>query len=154
MLPRRDEIRWNPMADVISEYQRWKLKGEELRTKAKQAMEARFHDLLLEAITIADEYHADFGGTLKPPPAVTAFRYKAGAKRRRKPKVAAKSARVAPIPKPAPAKPDPQANRLRKRLVTARKKLDAAKAAGEPTKNLEDKVYEIEDDLRLATTAQ
>jgi hypothetical protein len=143
-----------PMADVISEYQRWKLKGDELRTKAKQAMEARFHDLLLEAITIADEYHADFGGTLKPPPAVISFRYKAGAKRPRKLKAAAKSARLARTQKQAPAKPDPQVARLRKRLVTARNKLDLAKAAGEPTENLEDKVYEIEDDLRLATTGQ
>ncbi len=142
------------MADVISEYQRWKLKGEELRIKAKQAMEARFHDLLLEAITIADEYHADFGGTLKPPPAVTAFRYKAGAKRRRKSKAVAKSAPVAPSRKQAPAKPDPQVARLQKRLVTARKKLDLAKAGGEPTKNLDDKVYEIEDDLRLALSGQ
>jgi hypothetical protein len=40
--------------------------------------------------------------------------------------------------------------RLRKRLETAKKKLAAAKAAGAPTKNLEDKVYEIEDEMRLA----
>jgi hypothetical protein len=54
-------------------------------------------------LSIAEEYRADFGGALKPPPAVTAFRYK---------------------------------------------------AAAAPTKNLEDKVYEIEDDLRLATGAE
>jgi hypothetical protein len=30
------------------------------------------------------------------------------------------------------------------------KKLEAAKGAGKPTKNLEDKLYEVEDELRLA----
>ena len=62
------EVRWIPMSDVISEYVRWKQKGEALRAKARQAMEARFRDLLLEAVNIAEDYKADFGGTLKPPP--------------------------------------------------------------------------------------
>jgi hypothetical protein len=44
--------------------------------------------------------------------------------------------------------------RLQKRLETVKEKLEAAKAAGAPTKNLEDKVYEIEDDLRLAIGAE
>ena len=138
------------MSDVISDYQRWKLQGETLRAKAKEAMQARFRDLLSEAVRIAEEYRADFGGTLKPPPAVTAFRYKAGVKKSGKPKATAKIARVEPPAAPPAAKPDPKVARLQKRWETARKKLEAAKAAGAPTKNLEDKVYEIEDDLRLA----
>ena len=69
------------MSDVISDYQRWKQQGEDLRTKARQAMESRFRELLLEAIKIAQEYRSDFGGVLKPPPSVTAFRYKAGSKK-------------------------------------------------------------------------
>ncbi len=39
---------------------------------------------------------------------------------------------------------------LEKRLAQARGKLEAAKAAGKPTKNLEDRIYEIEDELRLS----
>ena len=50
-------------------------------------------------------------------------------------------------------KPNPKVTALRKRLEVAKKKLDAAKAAGSPTKKLNDAVYEIEDDLRLATGA-
>jgi hypothetical protein len=68
------------MDNVISEYQKWKQHGESLRAQAKQAMETSFRDLLLQAARIAQEYHADFGTTLKPPPSITAFRYKAGAK--------------------------------------------------------------------------
>jgi hypothetical protein len=141
------------MSDVISDYQRWKLQGENLRAKAKEAMQSRFRDLLSEAVRIAEEYRADFGGALKPPPAVTAFRYKAGAKRPGKSKAATKVARVETKAEPPAAKPDPKVARLQKRLETAKQKLEAAKAAGAPAKNLEDKVYEIEDDLRLASGA-
>jgi hypothetical protein len=141
------------MSDVISDYQRWKQQGEDLRTKARQAMESRFRDLLLEAIKIAQEYRSDFGGVLKPPPSVTAFRYKAGSKKATKPKTTTKVAPVAAkVEQPAP-KPNPKVTGLRKRLETAKKKLDAAKAAGGPTKKLDDAVYEIEDELRLATGA-
>jgi hypothetical protein len=34
--------------------------------------------------------------------------------------------------------------------MAAKKKLDDAKAAGSPTRKLEDRIYEIEDELRLA----
>jgi hypothetical protein len=139
------------MSDVISEYQKWKQQGEDLRTRAKQAMESRFRDLLSEAMQIAVEYRADFGGVIKPPPAVTAFRYKAGAKKAAKPKAAPKAARVEPKAEQPLAKPDPKVARLQKRLETAKKKVTTAKAAGAPTRDLEDKVYEIEDALRLAT---
>jgi hypothetical protein len=144
------------MADVISEYQRWKQQGENLRTQAKQAMESRFRELLNEAVAIAEEYRADFGGPLKPPAAVTAFRYKASGKPR--PKKTAKEAAKEPAPKPAAASrqeasspaSDPKTAKLQKRLEGARKKLADAKAAGAPTRALEDRVYEIEDAIRLA----
>ena len=140
------------MDNVISEYQRWKQQGESLRVQARHAMEARFRELLTEAAQIAQEFQADFGATLKPPPSITAFRYKASAKAKSK-KAAkpAKAAPAAPAPAPpAPAKADPKVAALEKKLAGARKKLEAAKASGAPTKNLEDKVYELEDDLRLA----
>lgn len=56
------------MPDVISEYQKWKAQGENLKSQAKQAIETRFRELLTEAVTIAEEYRADFGAPLKPPP--------------------------------------------------------------------------------------
>ena len=140
------------MTDIISEYQKWKQQGEDIRTKAKHAMESRFRELLSEAISIAEEYRADFGGPLKPPSPVTAFRYKAPAhskgKKGAKAKPAAKAAPVAPPP--PELKPNPKVAGLQKRLATARKKLEDAKSAGTPSRLLEDRVYEIEDELKLA----
>jgi len=134
------------MSDVISEYQKWKQQGENLRTQAKQAMETRFRELLSEAMRIAEEYRQDFGSTPKAPPPVTAFRFKSG---KGKPRLK----KPAEPPKAPPPKPDPKTAGLQKRLATARKKLEDAKAAGGPTRPLEDRVYEIEDALRLAGQA-
>jgi len=143
------------MNNVISEYQKWKQQGEDLRIQAKQAMESRFRELLAEAVEIAEEYRADFGGPLKPPPPVTAFRYKAHAKAKAKKAAKPKApAKTAPREEPKPQKPDPKIAGLQKRLATARKKLDDAKTAGTPTRVLEDKIYEIEDELRLAGQGQ
>jgi hypothetical protein len=138
------------MSDVISDYQKWKQQGENLRTQARQAMESRFRTLLMEAAQIADEYRADFGGHLKPPPQITAFRYKSGAKPKPK-KSAAKAA--APAPTAPPAKASPKVAALQKRIAAARQKLDSAKAAGSPTRPIEDKIYEMEDELRLIAQA-
>jgi hypothetical protein len=135
------------MDNVISEYQKWKQQGESLRVQAKQAMENRFRDLLLEAAQIAQEYHRDFSASLKPPATITAFRFKAGLKA--KPKAKGKS-----VVKPAPVAPTPAPNQkvagLLKQKIGIQKKLEAVKAAGKPTRNLDDRLYEIEDELRLA----
>ena len=140
------------MPDIINEYQKWKLQGEDLRVQAKHAMETRFRDLLTEAVHIAEEYRTDFGAVLKPSPAVTAFRYKASARPKAK-KPAEKVKPAAPKPEPPAAKPNPKVAALQKRLATAKKKLDDAKAGGATTRPYEDKVYEIEDELRLALQA-
>ena len=130
------------MDNVIAEYQKWKQQGHSLRGQAKQAMETRFRDLLTEAAQVAQEYHHDFGAALKPPPAITAFRFKS----------ANVKAKKALPPKVAPAKAvNPAIAPLEKRLVQTRQKLETAKAAGKATQSLEDKIYEIEDAIRLAT---
>jgi hypothetical protein len=139
------------MSDVISDYQKWKQQGEDLRVQARQAMEARFRTLLTEAAHIAEEYRSDFGAQLKPPAHITAFRYKTAAKP--KPKQKAPKAQPAAVAAPAPAPPNPKVAALQKRLANAKKKLDDAKSAGAPTRPIEDKIYEMEDDLRLLTQA-
>jgi hypothetical protein len=136
------------MADVISDYQKWKQQGENLKTQAKQAMEARFRELLTEAVAIAEEYRLDFGATLKPPAAITAFRFKSSSKAKAK-KQGKPAAAKAPEHKPD-AKPDPKVAGLQKQLAGAKRKLEEAKAANAPTRKLEDRIYEIEDELRLA----
>jgi hypothetical protein len=142
------------MSDVITEYKKWKQQGEDLRVQAKQAMAARYHELLAEAVQIAKEYQADFGELLKPPSPVTAFRYKASAKSKAKKaaveRSTAKNLREAPQPAPSVVKPNAETVGLQKQLATAKKKLDKAKASGKSTKAVEDRIYEIEDELRLA----
>ncbi len=141
------------MADVISDYQKWKQQGENLKMQARQAMEARFRELLSEAASLAEEYRSDFGGVIKPPAHITAFRFKTAGKGRAKKAAKPAAAKSVEAPKPGPKeqKPDPKVAALQKRLAAARKKLDEAKTAGTPTRPLEDRVYEIEDALRLAT---
>ena len=138
------------MADPIAEYQSWKQRGEALRAQAKQAIESRFRELLLEAVKLAQEYQADFGSALKPPSPVTAFRFKASGagKKGAQPK---KSRQAAAEPPARPAELDPRILSLRKQLAETKRKLNVAKTNGKPTKNFEDKVYEIEDALRLAS---
>lgn len=135
------------MDNVISEYQKWKKQGEQLRAQAKQAMEARFHELLSEAALIGQEYHRDFGMNLKPPANITSFRYKTGAAKKAK-----KAGKPAPAPAPAPTT-DPKVAALHKRRGQILKKIEAAKAAGKATKNLDDSLYEVEDELKLAGEA-
>ena len=105
------------MNNVISDYQKWKQQGKDLRVQAKEAMESRFRELLTEAVEIAEEYRSDFGGPLKPPPGVTAFRYKAHAKA--KPKKAAQpkaAGKGAPREEPKAQKPDPKVAALQNAL--------------------------------------
>ncbi|HEU0122280.1 MAG TPA: hypothetical protein VFQ91_17250 [Bryobacteraceae bacterium] len=144
------------MSDPIAEYLQWKKQGGDLRTRAKQAMEARFRELLTEAAHLAEEYKADFGAPLALPAIVTAFKVKPGGKKPAAKKAAAAPAATAPVvvAATAPVKADPKIAALEKQLAAARKKLDAAKEKGGSTKNLEDRVYELEDDLRLATQAE
>lgn len=136
------------MSDVITQYQNWKQQGNDLRAKAKQAMEARFRELLAEAVRIAEEYRADFGSPLKAQSPVTAFRYKATARAK---------AKKSPKSRPEPSSPAPPANPkvvgLQKRLAAAKKKVEDAKAAGKTTRHLEDRAYEIEDEIRLASNS-
>jgi hypothetical protein len=139
--------------DAISEYQKWKQQGESLRLQAKQAMETRFRDLLLEAAQIAQEYHRDFGGALKPPAAITTFRYKTAAGSKSKKKTVPKPPQPASKPSPQASRADPKLAELQRRRVQIQKKLEAAKIAGKQTRNLEDTLYQIEDEIRLAGNA-
>ena len=142
------------MSEVLTEYKKWKQQGEDLRVQAKQAMETRYHELLAEAVQIAKEYLADFGEPLKPPSPITVFRYKGSAKSKAKKaaveRSTAKNLREVPQPAASVAKPNAEIVGLQKRLATEKKKLDKAKASGKPTKAVEDRIYEIEDELRLA----
>jgi hypothetical protein len=142
------------MDNVITEYQKWKEQGESLRAKAKLAMESRFRDILTEAVEIAHLYRQDFGAPLKPPAIVTAFKFKTNVKPKAKqPSSKPAKTSAAKLEKPEAKADNPQLTAMRKRLDVTKKKLEAARAAGQNTKNLDDKIYELEDTIRLAEIA-
>jgi hypothetical protein len=139
------------MENVIAEYQKWKQQGETLKAQARQAMENRFRDLLIEAARIAQEYTRDFGGTLKAPPPVTAFRFKAAVNKTARKAAKKAVGKTGALPVKSAALPDPKVAALEKKLALTRTKMEAARAAGKPVKNFEDRIYEIEDEIRLAS---
>ena len=57
------------MNNVISEYQKWKQQGEDLRVQAKQAMESRFRELLADYVPDVKTVNIP-----RPPPKVPACR--------------------------------------------------------------------------------
>jgi polyphosphate kinase len=44
------------MTNIISEYQKWKQQGEDLRVQARRAMESRFKELLTEAMRLRKSF--------------------------------------------------------------------------------------------------
>ena len=78
---------------------------------------------------------------------MTAFRFKTSARPKARKAVKLAAAKDAKAPE---TKPDPKLAGMQKQLAAARKKLEEAKAAGAPTRKLDDRIYEIEDALKLA----
>ena len=130
------------MSSTLQEYRDAKQSWLKLRGQAKKELIARFHEVSTELLQIQRELLEDFGEkvslTLKPK--------KAAAKKA----VAATVAVIAPVlAKPAAVKAV-AASPLEKKLAIAKKKLAEAKAEGKPTKAIEDRIYEIEDDIRVS----
>jgi hypothetical protein len=123
------------MANTLEQYREARQSWMKLRNQARKELIARFHQVSAELLQIQKELLEDFGEKVTIP---------------LKPKKAAKpvkAAAPAPVEKPAEK---PEVVALRKKLAAQQKKLAEAQAAGKPTKAIEDRIYEIEDDLRLA----
>jgi hypothetical protein len=125
------------MSSTLDQYREAKQSWLKLRNQAKKELITRFHEVAAELNQIQRELLEDFGEKV----ALPAKPKKAAAKKA--PAVA--SAPVAAAPKQSPA-----TSALHKKLEGQQKKLAEAKAAGKPTKAIEDRIYEIEDDIRLA----
>ena len=110
-------------------------------------MESRFRELLTEAVKVAEEYHADFRATLKPPVVVTAFRYKSG--KAKKPAPLSKQAARVAVAAPPPAKRTRRSPRFRNSRRRGRSWMRPRRRANR-RRDLDDRIYEIEDALRLA----
>jgi hypothetical protein len=124
------------MSSTLSQYREARLSVQRLRSQARKELLARFHELAAELLQVQKELLEDFGEKVPLP--------------NKAKKVAAKKivAPAAATPVPSPASNSPKSP-LAKKLETQQKKLAEAKSAGKPTKAIEDRIYEIEDEMRL-----
>lgn len=128
------------MPSTLDQYRQAKNDYLKLRNQAKRELIARFHELAGELFQLQRELLEDFGEKIPIPT------------KPKKGRGALKKAASKPqTPEPsAPSAPSPHVIALRKRLDQQKKKLAEVQAAGKPVKAVEDRIYEIEDAIRLA----
>lgn len=121
------------MPTTLDQYREAKNSYLKLKNQAKKELIAHFHALASEMLQVQRELLEDFGEKVVMPV------------KAKKPKpVKPVAASVEPA-----APPSEKSIALRKQLESQKKKLAAAKAANKPTKAMDDRIYEIEDALRL-----
>lgn len=130
------------MSNTLAQYREARQNWMKLRNQAKKELIVRFHEVSAELLQIQRELLEDFGEKVVIPT---------------KPKKAVGKKASTPAPAAAPVAPvvkdSPEVAALKKKLEGQQKKLAEAKAAGKPTKAIEDRIYELEDDLRLKSDA-
>ena len=128
------------MADPIDEYRQARDTYRKLQGEAKKALLARHQELSADLLQIQRELREEFGVKISFP-----GKAKATVKKKAPPKA------VAEVPVP-PIKSSPKINRLQKSLTVQRRKLEEAQKAGKDPKAIKDRIFELEDELRLAST--
>jgi hypothetical protein len=127
------------MSSTIDQYRDAKNSYFKLRNQAKKELIARFNELANELLQLQRELLEDFGEKVIMP-----SRSKKGR--------AGKASKAIPPPKQPvtqPAAPSPKILAIQKQLEQQKKKLASVQTAGKPTKAIEDRIYELEDELRL-----
>ncbi len=125
------------MATTIDQYREAKSTFLKLRDQAKKDLLTRFNDLSEELLNIQRELREDFGHKIIIPT---------------KPKKG-RAKKAAPKPAATPSGTPKNAARvaqLQKSISLQRKKLDDTAKLGKPVKTIQDRIYELEDELRLA----
>ena len=128
-----------PTSTTIEQYREAKNHYLKLKNQAKKELVARFNSLAAELLQVQRELLEDFGEKVSLPAKSTVH------------KNSQKSAKV-PAPPVAPTQSPAdtaKAAALTRQLDKQKKKLEDLKTAGKPLKAVEDRIYEIEDELRL-----
>lgn len=123
---------------TLDQYREAKTNYMKLKTQAKKELLGRFHELANELLQIQRELLEDFGEKVAMP------------SKGKKPKAVKKAATE---PAPAPSAPNPKLVQLKKQLDAQNRKLEAAQSQSKPTRAIEDRIYELEDAIRLAQGA-
>src|ERR1700761_981756 len=126
------------MSTTLEQYREAKTQYLKLRNQAKKDLVTRFHALSTELLQVQRELLEDFGEKIALP---------ARGKKVARPAKAAKTPELVPAP---PAPPSPKIVGIERQIDKLKKKLTEPQAAGKPVKVIEDKIYELEDELRLA----
>lgn len=129
------------MSNTIDQYREAKNSYLRLKNQAKKELLARFHEVAAELLQLQRELLEDFGEKVSIPAKPKKARAGKAAK--------AVKQEAKPSPEVAPAPPSPKVLELQKQLERQKKRLADAQAGGKPTKALEDKLYELEDEIRL-----
>jgi hypothetical protein len=129
------------VSTTIEQYREAKSQYLKLRNQAKKELIGRFNALASELLQVQRELLEDFGEKVALPAKPSAVK---------KPKPAPSGA-AAPAPAVA-AQNSANASKtaaLAKQVEKQKKKLEELRAAGKPTKTVEDRIYELEDEIRL-----
>lgn len=126
-----------PVSLTIDQYRDAKTTYEKLRNQAKKELIARYQELANELLLVQQELREDFGHKVTMPSKARNGHVK----------------KTAPLAKveAALAPSSPKITAIEKKLVAQKKKLADAQAANKPVKPIEDRIYELEDELRLAS---
>ncbi|MDQ2774474.1 MAG: hypothetical protein M3Y57_06040 [Acidobacteriota bacterium] len=122
------------MTSTIEQYREAKATYQKLHNQAKRELIARFNQLASEVLQIQRELKEDFGHKVTIPTKAKS----------------ARAGRTAAPKEPEPPAPNPKVVALEKRLEVQKKRLEGAMAEGKPEKAIKDRIYELEDELRLA----
>ena len=145
--------------NILTDYRDAVRAATALRAKAQKELQTTFTALLTDAAQIATEYRADFGSNPETPAIVKTFTINADAKiaKKRTPKTtepvaAAPASAVTATTAEAPTVQisGQKLGGLKRSFSSLTGKIAEAKAAGKSTKTLEDKLYEVTDELTLA----
>lgn len=144
------------MPTTIDQYREAKTQYLKLRNQAKKELIARFHELSGELLRIQRELLEDFGEKIVIPIKPKKTRAKAvpvePAETTAKKSAAANAAKGTAPTKTAGevgAAKDPKLAAIEKAIERQTKKIADLEAAGKSTKTAQDRLYELEDELRL-----
>ena len=129
----------NPTSTTIEQYREAKNHYLKLKNQAKKELVARFNALAVELLQVQRELLEDFGEKVSLPAKSSVLK---------KPKSSATPSTAAAAPAPNPIDKAKLAA-LTRQVDKQKKKLEELKGAGKPTKAVEDRIYELEDEIRL-----
>lgn len=123
------------MPNTVDAYREAKMTYLRLRDQAKKDLLAQFHQLANQLFQIQKELREDFGYKVAIPT---------------KPKSTRGKKTAAPVVKAVVTMPSPKIAAVEKKIALQTRKLDELTKAGKATQAIKDKLYELEDELRLA----